>query len=62
MGEAEMSVLRQVHSDWAQGDFRRNDYLHPDFELVFARDFLDEGRFPRISASSRPSLRRAWVW
>jgi ketosteroid isomerase-like protein len=45
MGEREMALLHEVFTDWEAGNFRRTDYFDPDFEVVFARDFLDEGVF-----------------
>jgi ketosteroid isomerase-like protein len=43
--------LEEIYADWSRGDYSRTDYLHPEFELVFARDFLDEGAFRGADAT-----------
>jgi ketosteroid isomerase-like protein len=53
---AEIATLREIYADWERGDYSRTDYLHPDFELVFAPDFLDEGVFRGLGES-----RRGWA-
>lgn len=45
MGAAEMDLLHEIYADWAEGNFRRTDLLDPDYEIVFARDFLDAGTY-----------------
>jgi ketosteroid isomerase-like protein len=59
MGRAELAVLREIYGDWEQGNFRRTDYLARDYELVFGRDFLDEGKFRGDEDVSRGW--RAWL-
>jgi ketosteroid isomerase-like protein len=59
VGRAELAVLRQIYGDWERGNFRRTDYLARDYEFVFARDFLDGGRFRGDEDVSRAW--RAWV-
>ena len=45
MGDAELALLREIYAEWARGDFRRTDCFTPDLELVYGRDFLEEGEF-----------------
>jgi ketosteroid isomerase-like protein len=45
MADARRALLEEIYADWTRGDYSRTDLLHPEFELVFARDFLDEGAF-----------------
>jgi ketosteroid isomerase-like protein len=51
MADDRHSALAEIYADWSRGEYRRTDYLHPQFELVFARDFLDEGAFRGADAT-----------
>lgn len=64
MGEPELALLREVYADWEQGNFRRTDYFDPEYELVYARDFLDEGEFHGPEEASRGWRRwlEEWEW
>jgi ketosteroid isomerase-like protein len=53
MGEAEVARLHEIYADWTRGDYSRTDLLHPDFQLEFAEDFLDDGVFEGIEAAGR---------
>lgn len=59
MDESEMRILREIYADWDRGDYSRADYLHPEFELVYGRDFLDEGSFNGL-AEAREGW-RGWL-
>lgn len=39
------TLLDEIYAAWGQGDYSRSDFLHPDYELVFASGFLDTGVF-----------------
>jgi ketosteroid isomerase-like protein len=39
------ALLEKIYAGWGRGDYSRGEFLHPEFELVFARGFLDEGVF-----------------
>jgi len=41
----DQQLLEEVYADWGRGDYSRSDYVHPEFELVFAPGFLEEGTF-----------------
>lgn len=43
MTPARIAVIEQMYAEWGGGDYSNGDLLHPDYELVFARGFLDEG-------------------
>jgi ketosteroid isomerase-like protein len=45
MGETEHALLRRVYSEWGTGDYSSGDFVHPQFELVFAPGFLEEGTY-----------------
>ena len=51
MGNAERELIERVYSEWGRGDYSSGEFLHPDFELVFAPGFLEEGvhRGPRAA-------------
>lgn len=53
MADAEKALLEEIYADWSRGNYRRTDYLHDDFELVYGRDFLDEGEFHGQDESGR---------
>jgi len=53
MGKVEMALLREIYADWSRSDYTRTDCYHPDFELVFAPDFLDEGAFRGLEEAGR---------
>ena len=53
VGQNEMEVLREIYSCWGRGDYSRVDFFHPDFELVYAPDFLDEGVFKGLEEAGR---------
>ena len=58
MGETEMAVLREIYSYWEKGDFRPTHFLQPDFELVYGRDFVEEGAY-----KGREEVSAGWrVW
>jgi ketosteroid isomerase-like protein len=40
-----IQLLKDVYAAWGRGDYSRGEFLHPEFELVFAPGFLDEGVF-----------------
>jgi ketosteroid isomerase-like protein len=52
MGEAELALLREIYEDWGRGDYRKTHYLHPEFELVYGSDFLDQGSFTGLAEAS----------
>jgi ketosteroid isomerase-like protein len=62
MGEAEVARLQQIYADWERGDYSRTDLLHPEFQLEFAQDFLDEGVFKGIEAASRGWAQWSGEW
>ena len=43
MDPARIDLVKRVYAQWGSGDYSRVDFLHPHYELVFARGFLDEG-------------------
>ena len=43
MNEAQIAIIKQMYGEWVSGDYSNGELLHPDYELVFARGFLDEG-------------------
>jgi ketosteroid isomerase-like protein len=45
MGERERALLEEVYAGWGRGDYSRAEFLHPDFEMIFAAGFLDTGVF-----------------
>ena len=45
MAKTAQAVLEEVYADWGSGDYSKSHYLHPDFELVLAPGFLEEGTF-----------------
>jgi ketosteroid isomerase-like protein len=48
-----IELLREIYAAWGRGDYSRGGFLHPDFELVFAPGFLDEGAFKGSAAAWR---------
>jgi ketosteroid isomerase-like protein len=44
-GHADIEILERIYADWGRGDYSSGEFLHPEFELVFAPGFLDEGVF-----------------
>ena len=46
-------LLEAIYADWDRGDYTRTDWFHPDFELVFAPGFLDEGVFQGLEEAGR---------
>jgi ketosteroid isomerase-like protein len=53
MADPRMELLREVLAEWEQGDFRRTDCFTPDYEFVFARDFLDSAEYRGVEDVSR---------
>jgi ketosteroid isomerase-like protein len=47
------ALLEEIYADWGRGDYSRGEFLHPKFELVFARGFLEEGVFTGREAAWR---------
>jgi ketosteroid isomerase-like protein len=50
--DAEMALLHEIYSYWAEGNYRPNHFLHPDFELVFGSDFVDSASYKGIEQAS----------
>jgi ketosteroid isomerase-like protein len=48
-------LLDEIYADWARSEYARTDWMHPDFELVFAPGFLDEGEF-----QGKDDVSRGW--
>jgi hypothetical protein len=53
MADPRMALVREILADWEQGNFGRTDWFTPDYELVFARDFLDSGEYQGFDDVSR---------
>jgi SnoaL-like domain len=49
------ATLEEVYGLWGRGDYGPTHFLHPDFELVFAPGFLEEG-----AHHGREDAWRAW--
>lgn len=43
MNESQIAIIQQLYGEWVGGDYSNGALLHPDYELVFAPGFLDEG-------------------
>ena len=48
-----MALLREIYADYERGVWGRGDLFQPDFELVFAGDFLDHGTFRGLEEAWR---------
>jgi ketosteroid isomerase-like protein len=48
-----IELLKEIYAAWGRGDYSRGEFLHPDFELVFAPGFLDVGAFKGSAAAWR---------
>lgn len=53
MERTKIGLLREIYADWERGDYSRVDCFDPDFELVFAPDFLDAGVFKGMEDAGR---------
>src|SRR5262245_21781437 len=43
VNESQLAVVKQMYDEWGGGQDGNGEHLHPDYTLVFARGFLDEG-------------------
>ena len=55
-------LLDGIYAEWARSEYARTDWMHPDFELVFAPGFLDEGEFRGVDEASRGWLGWMGQW
>ena len=52
MGETEMALLREIYSYWGKGDYTPTHFLQPDFELVYASDFVEPATYRGLAEVS----------
>lgn len=53
MNESQVAIIEQLYAEWVGGDYSNVELLHPEYELIFARGFLDEGTHPGWRAAWR---------
>jgi ketosteroid isomerase-like protein len=53
MSDDRVEKLKELYADWGRGDYSRTDFLHPEFELMYGSDFLDEGDYKGQAEAAR---------
>jgi ketosteroid isomerase-like protein len=43
MTDERFALLDRIYAEWGRGDYSSGDFLHPEYELIFADGFLDTG-------------------